>query len=384
MKALRLDGYLTILLCFYFPLVTCTDDLTVNHDNSNGTNSFPVFFRSRFNPRTMQQNERLISALDDTDVQSGMNPSAGPISSFTWSRKHSNNQPLVPDGSNATNEHVTHQSATLDQPVTESVTVESQTEDECGILSPGVDGFPWIAVLEHGGSQTSTGLKRTLSKGILIDRQHVLTTVSSVHNSHPTWVVTSVRLGDIPTRRQTNVNRTSLAVQRANGTQRFGIETVFLHEKKDIALIRLADGGVRQLSDYIRPICLPREDYRLENFKLTSHVCQRRTESHGRVSRSRLQPLELISIDTCNELVRPYGARLQVKSFCARESANDNCTGTLGGPAIANVRGKYHVLGLRTYIQTEINVEGLDIPSVYVRVGGLRKWISAVIKAISD
>ncbi|XP_053663990.1 phenoloxidase-activating enzyme-like [Anopheles marshallii] len=372
MQALRLDGYVTVLLCFCFSLVlaTCTDDRTVNHGNFSGS-GFPVFFRSRFNPRTLQKNERLISALDDTDAQSGMYPSPGTTSSFAWSRNHSDS------------ESVTQQSANLDQPVTES-TAESQTEDECGVLAPDGNGFPWIAVLEHGGPQTHTGVKRTLSKGVLIDRQHVLTTVSSVHNSHPTWVVTSVRLGDIPTRRQTNANRTSPAAQRSNGTQRFGIETVFLHEKKDIALIRLADGGVRQVSDYIRPICLPREDYRLENFKLTSHVCQRRTESTGRVSRSRLQPLELITIDTCNELMRPYGTKLPVKTFCARESANDNCTGALGGPAMANVRSKYHVLGLRTYFHTETNVEGLDIPSAYVRVGGLRKWISAVIKAISD
>ncbi|XP_049297556.1 phenoloxidase-activating enzyme-like [Anopheles funestus] len=386
MKALRpLPGYVTVLLCLNISLVlaSSTDDRTVNHDSNNATSSFPVFFRSRFNPRTLQKNERLISALDDTDVQSGLNVTSSPMPSYAWSRKYTNDKHLEKQGNNPANASVAHQSANVDQPVTDS-TPEELLKDECGILPPGVDGFPWIAVLEHGEPQANAAHKRTLSKGVLIDRQHVLTTVSSIHNSHPTWVVTSVRLGDMPTRRQTNVNRTNPITQRTNGTQKFGIETVFLHEKKDIALIRLADGGVREVTDFIRPICLPREDYRLENFKLSSHVCQRRLESTGRVSRSRLQPLDLISVDSCNELMRPYGARLPVKSFCARESSNDNCTGTLGGPAIANVRGKYHVLGLRSYVQTETNVDGLDIPSIYVRVGGLRKWISAVIKAISD
>uniref|UniRef100_A0A182W506 Peptidase S1 domain-containing protein n=1 Tax=Anopheles minimus TaxID=112268 RepID=A0A182W506_9DIPT len=382
MKALRSHhGYVTVLLCFYFSLANSTDDRTSNHDNANATVvSFPVFFRSRFNPRTLQKNERLISGLDlDTDVQPGVN---GTVESIPWSRKLSHDKPLKKTGGNTGTESVTHRSANLDQPVTESA--QDTLEDECGVVAPGMDGFPWIAVLEHGGPQSNTALKRTLSKGVLIDRQHVLTTVSSVHNSHPTWVVTSVRLGDIPTRRLTTVNRTNPIALRTNGTQRFGIETVFLHEKKDIALIRLADGGVREVTDYIRPICLPRDDYRLENFKLSSHVCERRLESAGRVSRSRLQPLDLISINSCNELMRPYGARLPVKTFCAWESGNDNCTGTLGGPAIANVRGKYRVLGLRSYIHTETNVDGLEIPSIYVRVGGLRKWISAVIKAISD
>ncbi|XP_035917929.1 phenoloxidase-activating enzyme-like [Anopheles stephensi] len=305
-----------------------------------------------------------------------------PLSTFSWSHKHSDDKHLTNAGNNTVEGIKHHQSNNVDQPVTDSA--PEFRDSECGILFPGVDGFPWIAVLEHGGPQANVALKRTLSKGVLIDRQHVLTTVSSVHNSHPTWVVTSVRLGDTPTRRQTNFTRIGNLAQRTKGTQRYEIETVFLHEKKDIALIRLADGGVRQLTDSIRPICLPREDYRLENFKLTSHVCQRRLEPTGRVSRSRLQPLELVNIDNCNELMRPYGARLPVKSFCARESAIDNCTGTLGGPAIAIVRGKYHVLGLRSYIHTETMVDGLDIPSVYVRVGGLRKWISAVIKAISE
>uniref|UniRef100_A0A182P2A2 Peptidase S1 domain-containing protein n=1 Tax=Anopheles epiroticus TaxID=199890 RepID=A0A182P2A2_9DIPT len=354
-----------LLLCFAFSLASCTDiESTTANGNFTTPINFPVFFRSRFNPRTLQQNERLISVLDDTDVQQGV------LSSF----------------SETVTQQSTHQGD--DQPTTESAP-KADPEPECGYLPPGVDGFPWIAVLEHGSGGQSSPRKRTLSKGVLIDRQHVLTTVSSVHNSHPSWVVTSVRLGDIPTRRQSPA-RIGNVTQRANGTQRYDIETVFLHESKDIALIRLADGGVRQLTDTVRPICVPREDFRLESFQISSHVCQRSQIVSGaapgrqRISRSRLQPLELVSGDSCNQLLRPHGARLPVKSFCARESDSDNCTGSLGGPAIANIRGRYHVLGLRSYLQTETAVDGLDIPSIYVRVGGLRKWISAVKKAIGD
>uniref|UniRef100_A0A182K917 Peptidase S1 domain-containing protein n=1 Tax=Anopheles christyi TaxID=43041 RepID=A0A182K917_9DIPT len=362
-----------LLVCFAISLerfvpVSSNDIPTTPDDNFTAPINFPAFFRSRFNPRTLQHNERLIPALDDSDVRMGMNATH-------WA-----------SGKTV----ATHQSTQqVDQSTTETILPESELEPECGILPPGVDGFPWIAVLEHGGPQQGSSRKRTLSKGVLIDRQHVLTTVSSVHNSHPTWVVTSVRLGDIPTRRQSP--RTGNSTQRANSTQRYEIETVFLHESKDIALIRLANGGVQQLTDTIRPICVPREDYRLENFKLSSHVCQRSQvvstttgRQSSRVSRSKLQPLELVSGESCNQLLRPHGARLPVKSFCARESAGDNCTGSLGGPAIASVRGKYHVLGLRSYLHTETTVDGLDIPSIYVRVGGLRKWISAVIKAISE
>uniref|UniRef100_A0A182NAA9 Peptidase S1 domain-containing protein n=1 Tax=Anopheles dirus TaxID=7168 RepID=A0A182NAA9_9DIPT len=313
--------------------------------------TFPVFFRSRFNPRSQQTNERLLSVPADVELLPPLVPTVRPPARATA------------------------------PPVTEPAPAPADDGDaECGVINPAVDTFPWVAVLEHGGApQPGAGRKRTLSKGVLIDRQHVLTTVSSVHNSHPTWVVTSVRLGDAPTRRHTSGRRPS-----QHGVQRFPIETVYLHESKDIALIRLGEGGVRNVTEYVRPICLPKEDHRLESFKLAAHVCQRAQEPRGagRVSRSRLQPLDQVAGDDCNALLRPYGARLPVKSFCTRDVPADSCTGALGGPAVANIRGRYHVLGLRSYIQTESDVDAaLDLPSIYVRVGGLRKWMAAVIKA---
>lgn len=50
------------------------------------------------------------------------------------------------------------------------------------------ENHPWIAVLVHT-DPTGRSRKKTLSKGVLIDQRHVLTTVSSLHNSRPFWVV---------------------------------------------------------------------------------------------------------------------------------------------------------------------------------------------------
>lgn len=50
------------------------------------------------------------------------------------------------------------------------------------------DDIPWIAVLEHTNPNSRRG-RKTLSKGVLISSQHVLTTVSSIHNSNPFWIV---------------------------------------------------------------------------------------------------------------------------------------------------------------------------------------------------
>lgn len=61
---------------------------------------------------------------------------------------------------------------------------------ECGAQT--AENHPWIAVIEHT-DPSGNPKKKTLSKGVLIGPQHVLTTVSSIHNSHPFWVVSGVR-----------------------------------------------------------------------------------------------------------------------------------------------------------------------------------------------
>lgn len=71
------------------------------------------------------------------------------------------------------------------------VATEKQVEEQ-GIFPCGertVDTHhPWIVVLVHT-DPNGRSRKKTLSKGVLIDRRHVLTTVSSLHNSRPFWIV---------------------------------------------------------------------------------------------------------------------------------------------------------------------------------------------------
>lgn len=61
---------------------------------------------------------------------------------------------------------------------------------ECGAQT--AENHPWIVVLEHADPMEKNK-RKTLSKGVLIGPEHVLTTVSSIHNSHPFWVVSGVR-----------------------------------------------------------------------------------------------------------------------------------------------------------------------------------------------
>lgn len=67
---------------------------------------------------------------------------------------------------------------------------EKRTEEQgiypCGEKND--ENHPWIAVLVHT-DPSGRSRKKTLSKGVLIDQRHVLTTVSSLHNSRPFWIV---------------------------------------------------------------------------------------------------------------------------------------------------------------------------------------------------
>uniref|UniRef100_A0A182J6M7 Uncharacterized protein n=1 Tax=Anopheles atroparvus TaxID=41427 RepID=A0A182J6M7_ANOAO len=397
------SGNLALLCCVLLRLglsLAITDNVLLTPaTTTTKTTPFPVFLRSRFNPRMVETNEiqpKLLLASSEEEPIGPSKPIFQPKWSLSFPTSTTTSLPDL-DPVVAVSTSTVYPASTTVRSAEEhqqSTTVDPLDSDECGIDSGTGDDFPWIAVLEHGGPDQTSGRKRTLSKGVLIDRQHVLTTVSSVQNSYPSWVLTGVRLGDTPTHRE-GVLPSGKRTPAGNSTLvRIPIGMVFLHESKDIALIRLAGDGVQHLSDHVRPICLPKEDHRLEAFALSSHVCEkqptpsvvhsRTASSNRRNSRSRLQPVELLAGDDCNRLLAPYGARLVGKSFCAWENATDTCTGPLGGPIVAKIRGKYHVVGLRSYLQTETEVDGSELPSIYIRIGGFRKWVSAVIRAIHN
>lgn len=78
---------------------------------------------------------------------------------------------------------------TLEAPTTSTSTTSTpETAFDCGTKVPESNSHPWIVTLEHSDPATSSK-RRTFSKGVLISDRHVLTTVSSIHNSHPFWEV---------------------------------------------------------------------------------------------------------------------------------------------------------------------------------------------------
>lgn len=127
------------------------------------------------------------------------------------------------------------------------------------------DDVPFIALLVHTNPFDPSAKKRTLSKGVLVSENFVLTTVSSIYHSESFWTVSSIRLGDFITWNKYANRDKSYSVE-------IDVEQIYFHKKHDIALIKLKESV--NFTETIRPACLPLSDN--YNFKeLRTHLCKR-------------------------------------------------------------------------------------------------------------
>lgn len=227
-----------------------------------------------------------------------------------------------------------------------SVPTSADTADnipQCGIQFD--DNQPWIVVLEH--THPTRKLKRkTLSKGVLIAPNLVLTTMSSIQNSFPFWIVSRVRLGDKPTWSSWNNTRTSKDTVRVN------VSEVFLHQTRDIALLKLERAV--EVTDHIRPICPPPNDnynYRV----LLYHICEKRQKKVF----NRIVFVDPVAPIDCHTIFERQNAIFTEENFCAWDQTGDTCTGDLGGPLMAKYNGQFRLIGLNSYVQLPTSVSFL-------------------------
>lgn len=240
---------------------------------------------------------------------------------------------------------------------------------KCGLLKVNTT-VPWIVVIEHH-DPLRRDKRKTLSKGVLIGDQHVLTTVSSIHNSHPFWITNSVRLGDPATW------ITEKSQRGDSNYTRVGIEQVYQHSTKDIAIIKLANKVT--FTDYIQPVCLPIDDN--YNFReMHYHMCKRveDTDNNRKFDVRLLSSIPLAPQD-CEILFHRKGAEFGASEFCAWDEFGDTCMSDVGGPLMAFFNGKYIVIGLNSYIFTSEEFESGDYPGVYVKVGSFLTWINTIL-----
>ncbi|XP_062540894.1 CLIP domain-containing serine protease B4-like [Armigeres subalbatus] len=356
------------------------------------TSSVPVFVRSRFNLRIWSTTEgastteydKLVNATGSLSAsnKSSKKPNRFKVSTSTSTSTEATTINLQV-GVNTTEVPTTTQAPTsntvvnVEEPTTLKIKARKLSSPECGELNG--DDVPWIAVLEHtnpkGGAR-----KKTLSKGVLIDDRHVLTTISSIHNSYPFWIVTGIRLGDTPTWAASKGTKEISA--RKQDVVSVSVKNVFLHEKKDIAVIRLSERVT--ITDKIRPICLPMND-RVNFTDIFFHVCKKDKSDFGRPSTSsKMISVTYLGQKDCQILFRRHQAELGSKEFCVWDETGDNCTGDLGGPLMSKLNGRYHVVGLNSYAMSKSKIDSEGLPGVYVRVGSFLKWIQAVLKTEFD
>lgn len=199
----------------------------------------------------------------------------------------------------------------------------------------------------------------------------------------------AVRLGDTPTW------SAAAAAQPGNRSAivRIDVDTVYQHQTRDIALIRLAE-PVRLQPGRIEPICLPPSNsynYR----ELEQHKCVReqpaQQQQHRRRTRKPQQQqhvvsavdVQLVQPHDCAIMFRRKEARFTNAEFCAWDEPGDTCTGDLGGPLTALWNDRRYVIGLSSYIHVGSDVDFVpaDYPGVYTRVGAHLEWIRAVMGA---
>lgn len=171
-----------------------------------------------------------------------------------------------------------------------------------------------------------------------------------------------MRLGDTPVLggSDNEVNKSSII--------NIGIEEIFQHKNRDVALIKLAENV--NFTNLIRPICLPDNDH--YNFtELYMHMCKK-SSTNTIVSTVTTSPLS--SVD-CEIMFKRKRATITAEEFCAWDETGDSCLGDLGiqnktkncrikkfetekfvkgGPLIAMDNGRYSVIGMNSHINSKV------------------------------
>lgn len=110
-------------------------------------------------------------------------------------------------------------------------------------------------------------------------------------------------------------------------------------------------------------------------------MCQlKRASSYSTTKTIEMVSVQPLSPQDCTTLFHRQRASFTTEEFCAWDETGDNCTGDLGGPLMALRDGKYLLIGLNSYVNSDHSIRAEGLPGVYTRVGSHLKWIEKVLK----
>ncbi|PIK52689.1 trypsin-like serine protease [Apostichopus japonicus] len=146
-------------------------------------------------------------------------------------------------------------------------------------------------------------------------------------------------------------------------------------KNNDIALLRLS--GDVEFNDYIRPACLPSQDWPAGTSVWITGWGEQEVFPEDETLQEISVPI--ISTATCNQPGWYKGYVIECCMFCAGlpEGGKDSCQGDSGGPVVVeNELGAFEVMGI---VSWGIGCAEPNYPGVYTRVFAYLSWINETI-----
>ncbi|XP_060525633.1 serine protease easter-like isoform X2 [Cylas formicarius] len=286
----------------------------------------------------------------------------------------------------------------LNRPVSSSLL---PTTNECGLSTDDkiyggskakLDDFPWMALIEY---QRPDGQSDFNCGGALINRKYVLTAAHCLKGKDlpKDWKVISVRLGEYDTDTDIDCIPSLLGEQCAPPAIDVPVQEWVAHEQynpfdlnqyHDIGLLRLA----REITvtDYVRPICLPRSEQLLQRSYARKNLMVAGWGKTQNMSESNVKLKLEVPVNTSEECDRTYrqaGVSLIKGQLCAGgKKGEDSCRGDSGGPLMSldseNGEINWYSVGIVSFGPTPCGMA--NWPAVYTRVSTYVDWIVRNLK----
>ncbi|XP_077299761.1 CLIP domain-containing serine protease B8-like [Arctopsyche grandis] len=247
--------------------------------------------------------------------------------------------------------------------------------------------YPWMARLGYRRSGSPNPLYRC--GGTLISRRYVLTAAHCVSNLPTSLELTTVRLGELDDRNDTDCSGTDCG----DPPQDFSPEQVLVHPtynnprlSNDIALVRLTTPVT--VTRFVSPLCLPFADTLERVQNLTGRqviVAGWGSTNTGIMAGSATLKWVRLSIISTTQCIQTYRTRFNItvstSQVCTGGIENmDACEGDSGGPLFfeAETGRRASLIGIVSFGPRRCGTAAL--PGVYTRVESFLDWILDTIQ----